>query len=483
MSKFSCVKFGCVAALFSVAALLGGTSCSDDENTPPPSGGDVEVTSVTILPVSASMEVGETKVFTVTVLPANATDKSYVLESSNESVVVVENNVATAIAAGTANITAKCGDIRSEACQITVNEPEVPFDGIVALNAGAYYKGDQYGTGSDNTFLVLMTDDVITYENTLSGAGKALWIDMNATKTGLKNIPDGTYTAMLEEPGDGESQDFTFLPGVDMGSWGIMGSFIYSLAEGAAAETAEFIMVEDGTVTISVSGSVYTVIASVTAGGESYNFKYEGEIDDASDNVGPGGGEEGEYDEIELTNLTQGEMDYWGQAYGPTGTDYANWTIYLAGADFDFNSFDGSGPLMQIEINTASSATTDITPGTYTVFEEIANTSFVPFSSVPAFIQDNNPLGTWYINELLEATYGATSGTVVISKTGSNYTIEFDFTDAEFMGKFKGTYTGPLSYYDGTASASSASAVVKKSKSSRKLVLNPAKAKRVGFRK
>lgn len=177
---------------------------------------------------------------------------------------------------------------------------------------------------------------------------------------------------------------------------------------------------------------------------------------------GGSGGDDTEYTVVEMNSLTQGEMDFYGKIYGETGTDYNNWTVYLAGAGFDFESFDGDGEMLQLEINTAGSVTTEIPSGTYTVMTDLSNEYFVPFSAVPAFIQEEEdgmyPFGTWYLKDL-SAEYGATSGTATFDRQGDVYTVTFEFQDDEAMVIFKGSYTGKLGYYDGTATESVSSSV------------------------
>ena len=83
-----------------------------------------EVESVTLNEETLSLEVGGTSTLEVTVLPEEATDKSVTWESSDLAVATVENGVVTAVAAGTATITAKAGEV-SDSCIITVSQPDI----------------------------------------------------------------------------------------------------------------------------------------------------------------------------------------------------------------------------------------------------------------------------------------------------------------------------------------------------------------------
>ena len=90
----------------------------------------VDVTGVTLAPTSATLTLGETETVTLTatVLPAEATDKSVTWSSSDEAVATVTDGVVTAVAAGTATITATAtngtadtSDDFSATCEVTVS--------------------------------------------------------------------------------------------------------------------------------------------------------------------------------------------------------------------------------------------------------------------------------------------------------------------------------------------------------------------------
>ena len=90
----------------------------------------VAVTGVTLAPTSATLTLGETETVTLipTVLPNDATDKSVTWTSSDETVATVTDGVVTAVAAGTATITATAtngtadtSDDFSATCEVTVS--------------------------------------------------------------------------------------------------------------------------------------------------------------------------------------------------------------------------------------------------------------------------------------------------------------------------------------------------------------------------
>ena len=86
----------------------------------------VSVTGVSLDKTELSLTVGGTETLTATVAPDNATDKTVTWTSSNPSVATVENGVVTAVAPGTAVITATTQDGNHTAtCAVTVR-PDIP---------------------------------------------------------------------------------------------------------------------------------------------------------------------------------------------------------------------------------------------------------------------------------------------------------------------------------------------------------------------
>lgn len=334
----------------------------------------------------------------------------------------------------------------------TPEEPELlkPTEGV---HAGGYYNGDMYGIGSDNFQLVLAEESVTLNDHVFDGDGRALLVDLNARATEKPVLTAGTYRALLEEPAPGASQDFTFLPGVDLGAWGITGTFVYTKEKGS--DSPVYTMVTDGKISIEYKDDLAVIEATVKTDKGEHTFKCV--VDLVFTDPSQGGGEtpvEPEVPGVEITGMVHGTAEYYGQPYGDTGTDYANWTIRLAEESLDPKTLKGHGKSLQFEVNTDAASRTEIPEGTYKVFTEILPESFVPFSAVPAFIQDGAPLGTWYmeLNDKVEVTdaLGASSGTVTVARKGGDYTVSFELYDAETKTAFTGNYTGKLEFMDMT---------------------------------
>lgn len=417
------------------------------------------VEDISVSPTQVKVIVGKTQEITVEFTPSDATNKEVEWVSSKPEIASVADGVVTGVAVGEALITATSVDGGfAAACKVVVEEE---FNGIVATTAGGYYCGDQYENGYDNDFLFLLSGNVKEGGVSLAGKGTALWLDLNLPKTGATTLPAEHYIPLLS---DDQDQSYTWLPGTDMGAWGIIGSFIYSYQEGDAEP--QYIMAEQGTVDITLNGSEYTINAVVTAGGKEYKFRYTGavtlkDVKDAGDPPAQ------DYTEVDLGNeLTQAYLEFDGDVY-KTGGVSNNWLIYLADKQVNFASSPLSGPgkIMMLELNTAPSAGKELSEGTYNVLnpEEIKSAaSLAPFTVVPGLVSDNSAYGTWYLatetkGGQFQPLCGAQKGTVSVKKSGQTYTIDFDVTDDDYKISVKGSYTGVPSFYDGTATTSSLS--------------------------
>ena len=105
----------------------------------------VAVTGISLNPSSVSLEVGGTASLSATVTPSNATDKSVTWSSSNAGVASVAGGVVTAVAEGSATVTATAGG-KSAKCEVKVTAKTVAVTGVslnktsLALNPGASFQ-------------------------------------------------------------------------------------------------------------------------------------------------------------------------------------------------------------------------------------------------------------------------------------------------------------------------------------------------------
>lgn len=106
----------------------------------------IPVESIELDVYEIEIQTGETRMLTATVLPENADDKTVSWSSSDESVATVNDGTVTAIAAGTASVTASCGDIQAS-CSVTVTAPSVSEPEIGSF----YYSDGTWSSEPDNT--------------------------------------------------------------------------------------------------------------------------------------------------------------------------------------------------------------------------------------------------------------------------------------------------------------------------------------------
>lgn len=269
----------------------------------------------------------------------------------------------------------------------------------------------------------------------LEGKGMELYLDVLCPQSSALDFPAGTYKAVLKY--DGSNPAFMLSTGC------VSDGIVYgSYMEFVPSEVAdpEYFVLTDGTVTVGKRGGTYVIEASVIVGGVSMVFSYSGPVE-TLEITGDGDGDEAETGmDYTFSNFTQGELDY----FGPDGGLYY-WGIYLGDAQADLGQLSSDGSVLCLELSTKNASSTDIQPGTYTVSSKDGD-------MVAAAIYENEDggyAGTMYCLEDF-IVVGATSGTVKVSKSGSNYTVEVDLYDADFDNTFRGSYTGPLTYVDYT---------------------------------
>ncbi len=88
---------------------------------------EVEVSSISLSPASATFEIGQSQALQATVLPSNATDKTLTWSSSDTAVATVEDGNVTAIAPGQATITVAANNgVKAEVAVTVIALPDEP---------------------------------------------------------------------------------------------------------------------------------------------------------------------------------------------------------------------------------------------------------------------------------------------------------------------------------------------------------------------
>ena len=183
---------------------------------------EIAVTAVTV-DETAAMYVGEDKTLTATVTPANATDKTVTWSSDNESVATVDaaTGKVTAVAEGTANITATSGNGKSDSCAVTVSrksptasptnmpKAEVKYGDTVSdsVITGAMIDGTTVIPGAfawknvtsygDATVTPKSLDAVFTPSAEMIGKYKPVDVDVSVTVAKADQEPSVTATKTL----------------------------------------------------------------------------------------------------------------------------------------------------------------------------------------------------------------------------------------------------------------------------------------------
>ena len=145
----------------------------------------IKVESVTLNTTSLSMDEGETQSLMATVSPSNADNKKIIWSSSNSSVATVDDRgTVTAIAPGTATITAKSDDGgKTATCSVTVNSKVISVESV----------------SLDKTTAEITEGETITLTATIKPENasnkKVIWSSSNEE---IATVKDGVVTAIKE---------------------------------------------------------------------------------------------------------------------------------------------------------------------------------------------------------------------------------------------------------------------------------------------
>ena len=148
----------------------------------------VAVTGITLDRTSVSLTEGQQVTLTATVEPADATDKTVTWTTSNSGVATVDQNgTVTAVAEGTATITAAAGD-KSATCAVTVQKNVVAVTGITLDRSSVSLTEGQQVTLTATVEPADATDKTVTWTTSNSGVAT---VDQNGTVTA---VAEGTAT-------------------------------------------------------------------------------------------------------------------------------------------------------------------------------------------------------------------------------------------------------------------------------------------------
>jgi len=308
-------------------------------------------------------------------------------------------------------------------------DDSIPGQDTYSLKAKALYNGEVYD-GSDDYTLYLYYGEYLD-NGDFKTVGTEMVFEILTKKTGEMVLTPGTYkcTGTEFKPGyflEGLEEDGTVFP-----------SYLYRQYDNNGDYSLE--LVTGGELSISGSGSDYHIRASFSTASNSFLCEYTGEIpvyDNRQAEVPK---------EVEMKDITKVVALDCGQVWdGIECTDYRDWILYFY--DKDASS---TNEYTCVEILTQEKVKGSLPDMKLTKVVQVGNPQdFVPGVIIGGYTEeDNSAWGTWYCKGGY-AYYAATKGSLDVKRSGSDYTLTFDFVDEDetYGGTFKGSYTGPVEF-------------------------------------
>ncbi len=327
------------------------------------------------------------------------------------------------------------------------------------FNASVTYCGDYYNTGFHD-YVVILQLGKVDDDNMFINGGIKLSLDVLTAQGGATYFPDGVYTLL---PEDTKFNAAGIVPSIkdtnEDGSVSYGYTYIYTEKD---ANNYWLEPIGDVKLDVSSSGSEYTIKIDFTVGNEMYSYEYKGNLAfyTMEDNSGDddGGNDEGGGDIV----LPTGDIEYiagtveaynYGDAF-ENGADY--FTLYLDQGD--------ETEYIQIEFTHPSGGDrTTLPSGEWTIpsnffdVEEIDTDILLPYFYFEGYEEYTYGTAYCYGGYLV---YGATSGTLKITKSGDEYNINLKFYDSYYdNAEVTCSYIGQVNvdtsnYDDGTEAAS-----------------------------
>lgn len=339
----------------------------------------------------------------------------------------------------TTYLIAAVGEKDSKRSEVVTIEMTTGFDASAPATfdrqvAGFYY-GVPAGYNYAEYYVVLSEGEATEQEGiyTTTGAGRTLSIDLYYFEplSGDPAITQGTYkyaTSKSLRTFDPEKTRGT----VNDGKGGI--------------RQIEF---KDGTIDVRLSGSTYTITASlVTTDGEEFTGSYTGPL--TLENR----------EEEQEQNLPPLEKELTGMSFVRAIAKYYNndettdqctvelYDVEPGGSDGYYYLLD-AGHKLSVDFLVATGDDAQIVEGTYTVADTNTALTLIP-GYEESFLDSTMPLGT-YCEEYSEervSTYGfASSGTVTVTRTGDTYSFDVKLKTSKGY-RIEGTYEGAIEMYD-----------------------------------
>lgn len=194
-------------ALFTIllsVSLIATYSCKKEKDK------SVSVTEVGLNKTSTTLVEGETETLVATVMPENATDKSVVWESGNESAATVsQEGLVTAVGEGKATITVKTNDGGfSASCEVTVKKKVIAVTGVKLSAASMTLREGDKGTltatvepaNATNKNVEWWTSDLDVVSVTSTSGGSNGYVEARGAGKATVTVKteDGEFSASCE---------------------------------------------------------------------------------------------------------------------------------------------------------------------------------------------------------------------------------------------------------------------------------------------
>ena len=339
------------------------------------------------------------------------------------------------------------------ACKKDPRNPRDPKDNgheqeeqvTTGLSVKASYYGDYYGKGFQDYVLLFQLGE-IGEDGYFTKSGVELSLDVLTADGGPTLFPAGTY-----EITDDKYNSAGIIPSIenkdDEGNTTYGDTYLYTQQD---ADNYWLEPLESAHLEVAVDGAQYTIRVKIEVDGEEYSYLYKGALaieDEREDDPGNEDGPEGDYDFKADCAAAYNLGHEWGD-------DTDDWIVYLENAKdedewiaIEFVSESGSNP-------------EEIPTGNFIVPADFYDDDYVVAAGTlcPLYYYDDSYYGTFYVFGG-EIWYSASSGSLNVSKSGSNYTFTLTFKDEDFENaKVTSTYTGKVEvdvseYYDGALTA------------------------------
>lgn len=340
------------------------------------------------------------------------------------------------------------------------NNTEIETGITEGFDAYVTYCGDRYETGFHD-YVIVLQSGTVGDDNMFINGGIELSLDVLTAQGGATYFPDGVYTLL---PKDTKFNAAGIVPSIEEidedGSISFGYTYLYMEKD---ANNYWLDPLDDAKLEVTSSGSEYTIKVDFTVGDEKYTYKYKGNLEFFA--MGDDSGDDDEGND-EGGDLPIGDLEFiagyveaanFGDAFGNGADDYL---LYLDQGD--------ETEYIQVEFTNPAGSEPGVLPtGEWTIpsnffdVEEIDTNILLPYFYFEGYEDEIYGTAYCYNSNLV---YGATSGTLKITKSGDEYNINLKFYDSYYdNAEVTCSYTGQVNvdtsnYDDGTEAVSKLSA-------------------------